>query len=201
MLSRDSPSDLRSQARQIAHGAKSPRAAWGELKSWAAGKGPFAMRSAAIEFLSVYGRDPEAQLLMPEVMQSSSGIQMPQRNLMDLAINLRPGSDFVRPQFRIEPKSMPAKAQPHQVQLKTSLELPRRPEPLQFDATKSPDSRVMSASKGHHIVRSLIHKIKSHASDAPHNYQGEPMKKKAKSKKMTKRKPAKKASKKKSRKR
>ncbi|MDD5172482.1 MAG: hypothetical protein PHF60_05620 [Candidatus ainarchaeum sp.] len=67
----DNPANLRQQARTIAS-SKPARAAWSELKSWAAGKGPIAMKSAADEFIAIHGRSPEAAILLPEVMQSAA---------------------------------------------------------------------------------------------------------------------------------
>lgn len=202
MMTRENPSELRAGARKIAQDSKEPGRAWSELRSWAAGKGPLAMRTAAMEFISVHGRNPQALLLMPEVLKSSAGFISPP-TLSDRMISLRPDVPRMQPSLNFGPKPLEARTQVQPMRLNTSMELPRRPDhAVQFDATKSPDSRVMGAtSHGHHIVRSLIHSLKSHAADPhTHEYQGEPMKKKAKSKKMTKKKPVKK-SKKKSRKR
>jgi hypothetical protein len=190
MHPKDSPLDLALQARQIAKSGMPPRAAWSELKSWASGKGPLALRSAAMEFISVYGRSPEAQLLMPEVMRSSSGFApFPQRpSLFGFSPHVKPDLKMAQPGINIEPK-FTAKAPLEKIQMKTSLELPKRPElsePLHFDASKSPDTRVLSASKGHGIMHSLIHKIRSHASEhVPHiaPKESKPASRKRKSKK------------------
>ncbi|HSB46586.1 MAG TPA: hypothetical protein VLD37_01125 [Candidatus Bilamarchaeum sp.] len=170
MLSKDTPGDLALQARQIARSGMPARAAWGELKSWASDKGPVALRSAAMEFISVYGRNPEAQLLMPEVMRSSSGFSpLPHRqSVFDFRAPLKPELKAARPALNFEPK-FTAKAPIDQIQIKTALEMPKRPvmgEPAHFDSSKSPDTYVLSASKGHNIVSSLIHRVRSHASDA-----------------------------------
>lgn len=68
----DNPANLRQQAHDIASKAKSARSAWSELKTWASGKGPLAMKSAADEFMATHARSPEAAIIIPEVLQSAS---------------------------------------------------------------------------------------------------------------------------------
>src|SRR5574337_1170726 len=102
----NTPLDLASQARQIARSGMPARAAWGELKSWASDKGPMALRSAAMEFISVYGRNPEAALLMPEVMRSSSGF-MPfptRQSTFDFRLQAKPEIRKAAPGLNFEPK-------------------------------------------------------------------------------------------------
>ncbi|NYZ74431.1 hypothetical protein H0O00_04775 [Candidatus Micrarchaeota archaeon] len=105
----DNPANLRQQARAIASKAKSATSAWSELKTWATGKGPLAMKSAAEEFMAVHGRSPEAAILLPEAMHSASwGMSPAQRQ--DLLIGQRPSSMLDRSsptQFNPrEPKEM-----------------------------------------------------------------------------------------------
>jgi hypothetical protein len=213
MLPNVSPAELRLQAKSIVSVGKPAKAAWSELKSWAYDKGPVALRSAAMEFISVYGRSPEAQFLMPEVMRSSSGFmpfpQMP--SVFDFRLQAKPDFRAVKPIFNFE-KQAP-KAPMERLEMKTMMELPKRAaltEQLHFDSSKSPDTHALSANQGHSIVHSLIHKIRSHASE--HLYLGErpkaaaknarkpakaarskPVKKKAKKKPVRARKAAKKA--------
>jgi hypothetical protein len=182
MLSKDSPADLALQARQIAKSGMPPMAAWGELSSWASGKGPVALRSAAMEFISVYGRTPEAQRIMPEVMRSSSGFAPlpPRPSIFEFRSPVKPELRMPKPGLNFEPK-FTAKAPLEKIQIKTALELPKRiSEHVHFDSSKSPDT--FSAGSGHNIIHSLIHKMRGHAAEhIPHL--GVPAKKASSSKK------------------
>ncbi len=104
----DNPANMRQQARGIASN-KSARAAWSELKSWASGKGPIAMKSAADEFIAIHGRSPEAAILLPEVLHSASWGMSPMERHGMLAGH-RPSPMLGRPsptQFNPrEPKEM-----------------------------------------------------------------------------------------------
>ncbi len=64
--------DYRRQARAIAAGGKGARQAWTELRQWANGKGPVAMKSAMMEFMGAYGGTPEATLIMPEILRGAA---------------------------------------------------------------------------------------------------------------------------------
>ena len=100
----DNPANLRQQARTIASGTKSARAAWSELKSWAAGKGPLAMKRAAEEFLTIHSRSPESAVLMPEVMHSAAwGMSPTQRHEMVAGQRFSPA--LGRPSPQIQPRS------------------------------------------------------------------------------------------------
>jgi len=76
--------DLKKEARSIATG-KGARDAWSELKGWASGRGPHAMKIAMIEFMGVHGRSPESALLMPELLKTAFFAFSPleRRSLLD----------------------------------------------------------------------------------------------------------------------
>ena len=61
---------LRSAARQIASSGTNPRAIWGELQKWSSVRGPLAVKCAMIEFVSIHGTNPEAAVILPELLRS-----------------------------------------------------------------------------------------------------------------------------------
>ncbi len=94
---RTDPESLRKEAHSIASGGKNARQAWSELRQWAAGRGPLAMKSAMMEFLEAFGGTPEAAYVMPEIMRSASFMMSPQERvgIMHAALG-RPRMDEVR---------------------------------------------------------------------------------------------------------
>jgi hypothetical protein len=133
-------------------------------------------------------------------MRSSSGLApFPERpSIFEFRSPVKPELQLTRPGLNFEPK-FTAKAPIERIQMKSALELPKRAvlsEQVHFDSSRSPDTHVLSASNGHSIVHSLIHKIRSHAAEhVPHLGQAHPAKKTKAAKKPTKklaRKPAKK---------
>ncbi|MEW6723224.1 MAG: hypothetical protein AB1324_08220 [Candidatus Micrarchaeota archaeon] len=105
-----------------------------------------------------------------------------------LAPRLHAGSDALRPihafqpsegykfgsSGRMLPVSDPAQMRDAHIKMRDShlpslgrFRLPQAPESARFDSTKNPGTfPVMSASKGHHIVRSLVERMRSHGREA-----------------------------------
>ncbi|MFH0885062.1 MAG: hypothetical protein V1861_05115 [Candidatus Micrarchaeota archaeon] len=102
------PEDLRNEAKAIASSGKGARQVWAELKQWAGKRGPAAMKSAMMEFLSTYGGTPEAAYVMPELMRNASQVFSPSERgeLVQLAMRKPVMPDFRAPQKSLSPKSM-----------------------------------------------------------------------------------------------
>lgn len=190
----DSPESLRRQARTIASRGDDPNASWSELRSWASGKGPVAMKSAMIEFISLHGASPEAALLMPRLMSDQSLSAVERKEVLALSkqtLQPRPGMEALKPRLGLPAgKGVLRAAEPFrpfhlpspgadgdarelhlQIREKARLSLhplsPKPPEIPRFDPTKSPDSVAMGAAmhKGEHLVHSLVEKLRGHARD------------------------------------
>ncbi len=181
----DTPDSLRKQARSIAAGSR-PAEAWSELRMWASGKGPLAMKSAMIEFISAHGRSPEAALLMPRIMRDKSLSPAERKEMLSLGFRseLDPQHPLVKPRFEgpksafmLSPQPRPSlghdPADPRQMHLAMrenaipSLKLPAPG--LRFDASKSPDSHVFSAAshKGERLIHNLVERMRGHAQEHP----------------------------------
>jgi hypothetical protein len=218
------PEDLRNEARTIASSGKGARQVWAELKQWAGKRGPAAMKSAMMEFLSTYGGTPEAAYVMPELMRNASAAFNPSERgeLVRLAMRRNPMPDIRAPQKSLSPKTlfpnpssdrsalslnfrpvsregaaprlgviepvspnhdhaymrdMPirarerldaaALARPSNFPAPSAAALGENARHFDFDPRKSPDSRSIGAEKGEHIVRSLIHSVRSHGREEP----------------------------------
>ncbi len=188
----DSPENLRRQARAIAARGNDANVSWSELRSWASGKGPVAMKSAMIEFISAHGSSPEAALLMPRLMSDQSLSAIERKELLSFSkqtVQPRPGFEALKPRLSApsgKPSALRPAEMPRHFQLpspadhadvrelhllireKTKMSLLPKPlETPRFDSTRSPDSVVMSAGmhKGEHLVHSLVEKLRSHARD------------------------------------
>jgi len=94
---RTDPESIRNEAHSIISGKMDARQAWSELRQWASGRGPLAMKSAMMEFLEAYGGTPEAACIMPEIMRNASFILSPQERvgIMHAALG-RPKMDDLR---------------------------------------------------------------------------------------------------------
>jgi hypothetical protein len=183
----DSPENLRRQARALAAKGNGANEAWSDLRSWASGKGPLAMKSAMIEFVSLHGRSPEAALLMPQLLNDRSLSEPERKEILGLAKrlpSLRSGtSERLAPVFSAPlPRPTPThnSREPHQAftlplsrdpsamrdvhlvireRARLSLERPslQSLETPRFDASKSPDTFVMGA--GMHKGEHLVRSL------------------------------------------
>src|SRR5512143_819107 len=183
----DSPESLRKQARAIAARGNDPNESWSELRSWASGKGPLAMKSAIIEFISAHGTSPEAALLMPRLMNDQTLFPLERKEALALSkhgpqmhgaqaerlkpkfsapsgrsIALRPDDSF-RPVFSLPSPSDHAAMRDMHLTIRENTRISlERPAPTalatpRFDPAKSPDSVVMSA--GMHKGEHLVHSL------------------------------------------
>ncbi|MFH0737083.1 MAG: hypothetical protein V1827_00840 [Candidatus Micrarchaeota archaeon] len=66
------PEGFRKEAKDIISRGRGARQAWFDLRQWASGKGPVAMKMGLHEFLSAYGGTPEAAPLLPDLLRTSS---------------------------------------------------------------------------------------------------------------------------------
>jgi hypothetical protein len=206
------PDELRRRARLIANSGKNARSTWEELKKWASGKGPAAMKGAMIEYLNFFGSSPESAAMLPEILRNASLLPSPQerreifrlakykkhaiaehqglsmksdmpveksRPSLSLTFNPAPPTDLPR-LGAIAPLSPAADhskirdlhfsmRERMSVQIRDSWRAAAPVASPVFDPTKSPDTFVMGAHKGEHLVKSLIHTLRSHGSDEKHH--------------------------------
>src|SRR4030095_7221838 len=99
----NNPNDLRRQAHELAAKAKGAKAAWTDLSKWSMGKGPLAIKSAIIEFMSSFGSSPEAARMMPELIRSASQFPDPaeRRNLLELTTKTMHQPTTVSPNMHV----------------------------------------------------------------------------------------------------
>ncbi|MEW6036341.1 MAG: hypothetical protein AB1529_07035 [Candidatus Micrarchaeota archaeon] len=203
------PDEMRKQANRIVRNGKTARDAWSELRQWASGKGPLAMKTAMQEFVGEYGGSSEAAALMPDMLNASKVLSpLERREVLELAGHKV--ADMRAPARTVTPKaSLPLSGQRPALSLSfqpaaaprlgatdplsargdhtymrdihmhmrdrlvPSLGKPAlaaaSEEAKHFDASKSPDSHVFGAGGGEHLVRSLIHKVRSHAREEGHH--------------------------------
>ncbi len=176
----DNPVSLRKQAHSIAASARRPDEAWSELRIWASGKGPLALKSAMIEFISVHGTSPEAALLMPQLLRDRSLSSLERKEMLSMQSELEPKADLIRPRLEA-PKAafLSAVSHPHAnhndvrdmhlVLRERALPTLGMPKASRFDASKSPDSHTFSIGmhRGERLVRNLVEKMKGHAAEHP----------------------------------
>ena len=174
-------------ARAIAARGDDPNSSWSLLRSWASGKGPLAMKSAIIEFISAHGTSPEAALLMPRLMNDQTLSPLERKEALALSkhgpqmhgaqaeslkpkfsapsgksIALRPDDSF-RPVFSLPSPSDHAAMRAMHLTIRENTRIslerpaPRGLETPRFDPSKSPDSVVMNA--GMHKGEHLVHSL------------------------------------------
>lgn len=196
------PEEIRRDARRILSSGKGPREAWGELSSWAAGRGPAAAKGAAVEFLAAHGRNPEAAALMPEIMRSVSSLPFDERlalvhHMRDRAAQMRlppqmPAIQRALPLAGPRPAAITSfgpvrgpigpglrpEPRPPSPAISPAISQARaRPEflrPQRFDSSKSPDTVAMGANKGERLVRTLVQRVRSHGFEGA-SYQSAPL--------------------------
>jgi hypothetical protein len=204
----ETPQELRREANDIASRSKGARQAWFDLRQWATGRGPIAMKTAVHEFLSVHGGAPDSTILLPEILRGISAFPPQERGAMIALATKRPGiSDFRHnsmisprasmvvsnnrptPAMTFHPSNLPSGISAMKIpgrgklaedpssirdmpmhmhelhrpaigstMLRAKLEM----KPAGFDSSRSPDSLAMGMDKGEHIVRSLVHNMRSH---------------------------------------
>ena len=85
LMHKETLADLRHQAQKITESGKPAKIVWSELRTWASNRGPLAIKSAVMEFITSYHGSSELAVLLPELIRSSTFSPYEQKALVELA--------------------------------------------------------------------------------------------------------------------
>ena len=119
------PEGLRKEAKDIISRGRGARQAWYDLRQWASGKGPLAMRLGIHEFLTSYGGSPEAAPLLPDLLRTSAVFPPQERGAIIAMAAHRPAPFDMRIRSTLRPMTSFQKDHPismlHPASIKTQL--------------------------------------------------------------------------------